>query len=358
MGIALNLAKRGVGLTSPNPPVGAVVVKNGRIVGQGWHRRAGGPHAELFALRQAGRRAQGATLYVTLEPCCTSGRTPPCTEAVIAAKIRRVVYAACDPNPRHCGRADRILRKAGIAVATGIRCEEAEELIRPFTHLIIHGLPFVTLKLAVTLDGRIADAGGRARWLSGAASRKIVQDLRRSVDAIMVGGGTVRADDPSLIPRPARGRKPRRVIVDASGAIPVRRKILTDDYRARTIIATTRRCPPARMAAWRKAGATAMILPAKWELVDLKALLRKLGALGIMHVLCEGGGILAGQLVRANLVDRICWITVPIVLGDRAVPAIGGLAWQLSAAPRFVVHDVSRSGGDCVIRLIPAAKRG
>lgn len=358
MRTALRLARRGVGLTRPNPPVGALVVRHGRIVGQGWHRRAGGPHAEIVALRQAGRRARGATLYVTLEPCCTHGRTPPCTESIIGAGLTRVVFATRDPNHRHRGRGDRQLRAAGIAVTTGVCRDEAAELIRPFSRLITSRIPMVTLKLAVTLDGRIADGAGRARWLSGPSGRAMVQGLRRTADAIMVGSGTVRADDPSLIPRPAHGRMPYRVVVAAAGAIPAQARVLTDDYRTQTIIATTRRCPMARMTAWRKAGVRVLVLPLKRGQVDLKALLRELGKLGLMHVLCEGGGRLAGQLVREALVDQFYWVTVPMFLGDRAVPAIGGVAWPLPSAPRFVIQNLRRFGKDYVVRLTPSAKKG
>mgnify|MGYP001566375507 CR=1 FL=1 len=358
MRIALQLARRGVGLTRPNPPVGAVVVRHGRIVGQGWHRLAGGPHAEIAALRQAGQRARGATLYVTLEPCCTHGRTPPCTESIIGAGLGRVVFAARDPNPRHRGRGIRQLRSAGILVSSGVCRAEAAEIIRPFARHITIRHPLVTLKLAVTLDGRIADAAGRARWLSGPSARAMVQTLRRSADAIMVGSGTVRTDDPSLIPRPAHGRMPYRVVVDASGAIPSRARVVSDDFRKQTIVATTRRCPVSRMAMWRNAGVRVMVLPAKRGQVDLKALLRELGRLGLMHVLCEGGGILAGQLVKESLVDQLYWVSVPMLLGDKGVPAIGGAAWPLPAAPQFEFQHIQRYGKDRVMRLTPSAKKG
>lgn len=355
---ALELARAYEGFTRPNPPVGAVVVRDGRIVGEGAHPGAGQPHAEVFALRAAGAKARGATLYVTLEPCSTHGRTPPCTEAVVAAGISRVVAAVRDPNPRHAGRGLRLLRRAGIEVTEGIACDEAAVLIEPFGRWITRRMPWLTLKLATTLDGRIADAAGRSKWITGPAARQIVHDLRRRVDAIMVGAGTVLADDPSLLPRPARGREPWRVVVDTAGRVPVTAHVLSDAAVSRTVMATTDRCPDRRLAEWLAAGAQVAVLPAGEGGVSLAHLMGHLGGLGILHVLCEGGGGLAGSLARAGLVDEYLWFVGPRILGAEARPAIGGAGWPLETAPELAVSEVRKVGKDVMIRARPVRRGG
>jgi len=234
---ALELARRGEGLTRPNPPVGAVIVRDGEVVGEGWHRKAGGPHAEVWALRGAGEKARGATLYVTLEPCTTTGRTPPCADAVIRAGVARVVVGTADPNPKHAGRAFPVLRAAGIEAECGVEEAAAKELLAPFAATMTLGRPHFTLKLGLTLDGFLADAEGRAKWITGEASREKVQELRRAADAVMVGAGTLRADDPSLWPRPDGGREPWRVVVGGAGGLPAGAKLFTDAHRGRTVVA-------------------------------------------------------------------------------------------------------------------------
>lgn len=340
---ALELARKGEGLTRPNPPVGAVVVRAGRIVGEGWHRKAGGPHAEIHALRDAGAKARGATVYVTLEPCSTFGRTPPCTEALIAAGVKRVVVAARDPNPRHAGRGVTLLRRAGIAVTTGVAEDEARALIAPFSKWILTQRPWVTLKLGMTLDGRIADATGRSRWITSAASRREVQHLRRRADAILVGRGTARADDPSLLPVPARGRKPWRVVVDTHGSLPATLRVFTDEARARTLLATTRG----------ESSPNRLVLPARGRYVSLRALMRELGRRGLLHVVCEGGGELAAALWRDGLVDEAWLFLAPKLLGGDARPAFGGIGWPLAKAPELEVREVRRVGPDTLIVARP-----
>lgn len=352
MSLALRLARRGEGKTRPNPPVGAVVVKGNRVVGRGYHRKAGGPHAEVWALRDAGARASGATLYVTLEPCSTWGRTPPCTDAILAAGITRVVVATGDPNPRHKGRGLQLLRAAGIEVRRGVMKEDAARLIRPFVSWMCRGRPWVTLKLATTLDGRIADAAGRSRWITGPVSRRRVQALRRASDAIMVGVGTALADDPSLLPRPAGGRTPWRVIVDSTGRLPLTARVLTDAARGQTLIATTRRCTAARVAAYEKAGAQVVRLPLAGRHVSAPALLRALHKRNVMHVLCEGGGDLAAGWLAAKAVDELVWFVAPKVLGGNAVNAVRGAGWPLARASQFAVETVERAGGDVVITCL------
>jgi diaminohydroxyphosphoribosylaminopyrimidine deaminase/5-amino-6-(5-phosphoribosylamino)uracil reductase len=351
---ALQLARRGAGLTRPNPPVGAVLVARGQKVGEGHHRIAGGPHAEVVALLAAGRKARGATLYVTLEPCSTWGRTPPCTAAILEAGVARVVVGATDPNPQHAGRGLALLRKKGVAVTRGVEHAAAAELIAPFTKHQRTGRPFVTLKLAQTLDGRIADATGASRWITAPAARAQVQALRRQADAIMVGAATVRADDPRLLPRPDRGRCPVRVVVTASGALPARCRVLTDARAGCTILATT--AAGARRLARVPTAAKIWTLPARAGGMDLRALLKNLGACGYLHVLCEGGGELAGALLRAGLVDELQVFVAPKLLGGDAVPVIAG-GWRLPHALALEVVSVRRIGPDLLVRAKPAKKR-
>ena len=339
---ALALARRGQGLTRPNPPVGAVVVRGGRAVGEGWHRKAGGPHAEVFALRAAGARARGATLYVTLEPCSTFGRTPPCTDAIQAAGIARVVVATADPNPRHAGRGLRLLARLGLEVSSGICSAEAQALIEPFALRMLKRRPFVTLKLGVTLDGRIADRRGKSKWITGPAARRHVQALRRRVDAILVGAGTVRADDPQLTPRPAAGRRPLRVVVSQSGRLPARAQLFTDDRATDTLVYV----PAAAVAS---TAGRATVVTVRRSRVSLSAVLKDLARRDVMHVLCEGGGELAAVLLRAGLVDELQWIVAPRLLGATGRPAVGGPGWPLAGAPPWKITTVQRVGDDVLL---------
>jgi diaminohydroxyphosphoribosylaminopyrimidine deaminase / 5-amino-6-(5-phosphoribosylamino)uracil reductase len=347
MARAIALARQGLGRTSPNPAVGAVVVKNGRVVGEGWTRPAGGPHAEIVALRQAGRGAQGATLYVTLEPCAHHGRTPPCTQAVIAAEIARVVVGVGDPNPRVRGRGLRALAAAGIVVNTGILAEEAGAVSAWFRHYIVRGRPYVLLKLAASIDGRIATARGESRWISGPAARRWVHELRNQVDAVMVGSGTVLADDPALTCRMRGGRDPLRVVVDGRLRISPRARIVRQRSRAATLIAVTASAPPARARALARAGAEVMVVPGRRGKVLLAALLRELAARGVVSVLIEGGGELAAAALRAQLVDRLLVVTAPMVIGGDGRPMLGSLGLgRLANAPRIVDERMSRLGPD------------
>lgn len=323
---ALDLAVQGEGLTRPNPPVGAVVIKDNRLVGEGFHPRAGQPHAEVLALRDAGDLSKGATLYVTLEPCCTYGRTPPCTDSIITAGIKRVVYGCEDPNPAHVGRADALLKKARISVTKGVLEESCRTLIRPFTTRLLQKRPFVTLKLACTMDGRIADAHGKSKWITGKAARLAVQELRRSADAILVGAETVRADNPSLLPRPAYGRKPWRIVVAGSRPLPRKAHVFTDAFADRTII-------------YSKDGGR----------VDVKAMMKDLAKHDCMHVVCEGGGEVASSLLKAGLIDQIWMFYAPKILGGEGRPAVGGKGWRLDQAPGFVVNHMERIGDDVLV---------
>ena len=352
---ALELARRGEGKTRPNPPVGAIVVRGGRCVGEGWHRRAGEAHAEALALRRAGARARGAALYVTLEPCCTWGRQPPCTEAILSAGVARVVASLPDPNPKHRGRGFRILRKAGVAVTVGAARAEAAELIAPFTKWIVHRRPYVTLKLALSLDGRIADSEGASRWITGPAARRAVQALRRQADAILVGRETVERDDPSLLPRPSLGREPWRVVADRMGRTPLKARLLQDEAVERTLIAVSERCPAEREAALRATGAQVERLPETEEGISPAALLEALGRRGLLHVVCEGGGALAGSLVRAGCVDEFWFFLAPKLLGAAGAAAIAG-GWPMAEAPALEWVGGERVGRDWLIRARPAKR--
>lgn len=344
---AIDLALQGEGMTRPNPPVGAVVVKAGRILGEGFHPRAGEPHAEVFALRDAGAAARGATLYVTLEPCCTHGRTPPCTEAIIAAGIRRVVYGCVDPNPAHAGRADKILARAGITVTRPVLESSCQTLIAPFATRLLHKRPYVTLKLACSLDGRIADPRGKSKWITGPEAREAVQELRRAVDAVMVGAETIRTDDPSLLPRPAEGREPWRVVIAGSRPLPLKARVFTDEARNRTLVYATGSFVQAD--ALQRRGVTVVQVAAARGNVSMKAVLRDLAARGCMHLLCEGGGVLAEVLLRESLIDQ-CWMFYsPRFLGDAATPGVAGRGWQLDRAPGFVMSHVEQLGGDVLL---------
>jgi len=340
---ALALARRGVGKTSPNPVVGAALVKNGHVIGEGWHKRAGGPHAEVFALRKLTRRAGPArptndlTLYVTLEPCSTWGKTPPCTDAIIAAGVKRVVVAARDPNPKHNGRGLRILRHAGIRVEAGLLAEEATRLNEVFNKWITTGLPLVIAKAAMSLDGKIATRTGDSKWITSETARREAHKLRASADAIMVGANTVIRDDPQLTLRHGvRGKQPWRVVVDARGRAPIKTKLFTDVHRKHTIILTTNLSSPR----WRRRlvllGIDVVIVKQSGGCMDLRAALRELGKRNVTSVLTEGGGELLGSLFDARLVDKVALFYAPIVVGGRG--AVTAVAGEGVAAIRSVVR--------------------
>ncbi|MBW7908744.1 MAG: bifunctional diaminohydroxyphosphoribosylaminopyrimidine deaminase/5-amino-6-(5-phosphoribosylamino)uracil reductase RibD [Kiritimatiellae bacterium] len=350
---ALEWARKGEGLTRPNPPVGAVVVRSGQLIAEGYHQKAGGAHAEVNALRKAGERARGSTLYVTLEPCCTWGRTPPCTKAILEAGVARVVIGCTDPNPRHAGRGIRLLRRAGVEVQSDVCRAACEELIEPFALLMREGRPFVTLKLGVTLDGRIADERGASRWITGPGSRRAVHDLRRRVDAILVGHNTARRDNPSLVPVPSRGRKPWRVVLDAAGNLPLRSRLFADGLGRQTLVVTSSRSPLHYRASLRARGVEVEVLPTKRGQFAMRQLLLMLGRRGLLHVLCEGGGALAGSLIRDGLVDEAWFFYAPRLLGANAVPAVGGPGWTLRNAPAWKLLSAERVGDDVWVRVRP-----
>jgi diaminohydroxyphosphoribosylaminopyrimidine deaminase/5-amino-6-(5-phosphoribosylamino)uracil reductase len=355
MKLALRFAERARGKTSPNPMVGAVVVKNGRIVAVGHHRKSGRAHAEAIALKSAGAKARGATLYVNLEPCChTDKRTPPCTKAIIASGIRRVVAAMKDPNPKVAGRGVRELARAGIKVAMGLMKQEAGRLNEAYIKWITTGRPFVTMKVAASLDGKIASSRGESRWISGKKSRAYVHRLRNESDAVMVGIGTVLKDDPRLTARLAgkKGSDPVRVIVDSNLSIPLESKVLHLGSSAKTILATTKQASNAQIREVEKLGARVLIIESSNGRVDLAALMGELGRIGITNLLLEGGSELNASMLDTGLIDKIIFIVAPKIIGGRNTKgSFGGESDRpLSAALMLFDLEIGRLGEDILIR--------
>src|SRR5438132_8083310 len=319
---ALRLAGRAAGRDSPNPLVGTVVVQDDHVVGEGYHHAAGEPHAEVNALRRAGAAARGATLYTNLEPCAHTGRTPPCVDAVKQAGIARVVAAMKDPDPRTNGKGFRALRDAGVAVEDGVLREEAMRLNEGFISRVTRGRPFVLVKLATTFDGRVAVPG--RRYLSGKAAQREVHRLRDRFDAVMVGIGTVLADDPALTVREVKGRDPLRVIVDTEARTPAQAKVVRTEDPQRTIIFVARDAEPRRTKRLRDAGVLLATLPRSDGGLDLGAALRWLGEHGVNTVLSEGGPRIAGSLVRGGFADRPLLLVSPPAGGDGPPAPAGG----------------------------------
>lgn len=348
---ALRLARRGLGATSPNPMVGAVLVQKGKVIGRGWHRRAGLPHAEIEALRDAQKRGhnpRGATLYVTLEPCCTHGRTPPCTQAIIAAGIRKVVVGATDPNPQHAGKGFQKLRRAGIEVVHGLMADECARLNEAFNHWIVHRRPLVTVKAAMTLDGKIATADGQSKWITGEKARAEGMKLRRASDAILVGVNTILADDPSLTARTKMEgggwrmvKQIRRIILDSLARTPLTAKVVSDDSAALTTVVVGPRAPKSRVAALarrvnvlvaplgksaiRNPHSLSRRSPAQADAIDLPWLLKKLGSENVTSLLVEGGGEVNASFLLGGCAQRVAFFYAPKILGGRdARKAVAG----------------------------------
>lgn len=340
MRAALRLARRGLGNTWPNPAVGCVLVCEGVVVGRGWTQPGGRPHAETEALARAGAAARGSTAYVTLEPCSHWGRTPPCCDALIRAGVRRVVVAVSDPDPRVDGRGLARLRAAGVAVETGLLAEAGAALLDGFARRIRHGRPLVTLKLATTLDGRIATAAGESRWITGAAARREAHALRARHDAILVGSGTVLADDPDLTCRiPGMAPAPiARVVADARLRTPLAARLVATARAAPSWIATRTGHRPAALAPFLEAGVELLPIPSApvGGGLDMTALLAALARRGVTRLLVEGGAGVAAALLRADLVDRIAWFHAPGVMGGDGRAAVDPLPLaMLSAMPSF-----------------------
>jgi len=358
---ALRLAEKGRGRTSPNPMVGAVIVARREIVGQGYHHRAGEPHAEILALDAAGARARGATLYVTLEPCChIRKRTPPCVPTLIHSGLKRIVVAMPDPNPLVKRRGVARLRQAGIEVSVGCLGEEAERLNEIYVHWVRTGRPFVIMKAAMTLDGKIATANGQSKWISGEEARRQVHRLRSQVDAVMVGIGTVLQDDPQLTARlvDRHARQPLRVILDSRLRIPLRARVLSQARQAGVLIATTRHAPPSRIAALKQRGAEVLILPAEHGNVSLKACLTTLGRQGITSLLLEGGSEVNASALRSGLLDRLQLYVAPALLGGQDAKGLIGGASPASISASWPLNDlqVQQVGKDLLIVATPQNK--
>jgi len=338
MRTALALAARGLGNTWPNPAVGCVIVRDGQVAGRGWTQPGGRPHAETEALARAGIAARGATAYVTLEPCCHWGRTPPCTDALVAAGVARVVVAMRDPDPRVDGEGLARLRAAGIVVEEGLRAEEAARLNRGFFKRLGQGLPLVTLKLATSLDGRIATSTKQSQWITGPEARRAAHGLRARHDAILVGSGTVIDDDPDLtcrlpggVPVPAP-----RVVADARLRIPPGAKLVRTARAVPTIVATIPGHPEAALAPLRDAGVEILELPPGPEGLAMRGILEALAARGITRLLAEGGSGIAAALLREGLVDRLAWFHAGMVIGGDGIPAAYELPLpELARAPKF-----------------------
>ena len=351
MARALQLARKGLNTTHPNPRVGCIISNDGQVVGSGWHKKAGEAHAEINALKTAGDRADGATVYVTLEPCNHSGRTPPCVDALIDAKIARVVFALEDPNPEVNGSGFQRLLEAGIEVQSGLMAVEAEELNAGFLKRMRHGLPWVRIKLAQSLDGHIGLANGESQWISGPEARADVQNWRARADVILTGIGTVLADDPSLnVRNDKNARQPMRVIVDSHWRIPANAGLLS--LAGKVLIAGLNENPVPEALV--KAGAECMVLPSSKGRVDLRVLLDELGRRGFNEVQVEAGATLCGTLIQQRLVDELLIYQAPVILGGGAVSPF--------AAPRLDnmrdrVHlewmDSRRIGKDLRLRLKP-----
>ena len=347
---ALELARRASGRTAPNPAVGAVIVRNGVIVGEGFHPAAGEPHAEIFALHQAGTAAQGATLYVTLEPCCHSGRTGPCSTAIIAAGIDRVVAGCRDPNPKVAGGGFEQLQAAGIKVESGLLGTECLRLIAPFAKHIRTGLPYVTLKAGITIDGAVATASGESQWITGAESRLAVHHLRDTHDAIMVGIGTVLADNPRLTTRLPQGggKNPLRIVVDSTLRTPPTAALLAE--AGQTLILTTTAASSAAAERLRGEKVDILCVAGNAGVVDLRDAMQQLGARGIQSILLEGGGRLHHGALHSGIVDRFCIFIAPLLLGGSGIPLFSGQGVSsLQDAFRLRQLHVERYGDDLLL---------
>jgi diaminohydroxyphosphoribosylaminopyrimidine deaminase/5-amino-6-(5-phosphoribosylamino)uracil reductase len=350
---ALVLARKGVGKTGPNPAVGCVIVKNGVIVGEGWHRKAGTPHAEIHALALAGESARGADVYVTLEPCSHFGKTPPCADALMEAGVGRVFAGMVDPNPRVSGTGLERLRAAGIPAVSGILEESCRGVNEPFIKHVTTGLPFVLLKSALTMDGRIATACGNARWITNEISRRFVHRLRSQADAIMVGVGTVIADDPELTCRIQGGRDPVRVVIDSMLRIPPAARLLRLDSRAKTVVATISD-QKEKIDAIRELGAEVLICREKDGRVDLQDMLARLGLMNIQSLLLEGGSTLAGEALRQGLIDKVMLFYAPKLVGGDGPGLFAGMGIErMEDAYRLKRLRIRRFGEDIMIEGYP-----
>jgi len=352
---AFALARRGVGMVWPNPAVGCVLVKEGRVVGRGWTQPGGRPHGETEALMRAGEAARGATAYVSLEPCCHWGKTPPCTDALIAAGVRRVVVPIEDPDPRVSGQGIARLGEAGIEVATGLGAEEAAEINSGFFTRIREERPLVTLKLATTLDGRLATRTGESQWITGPAARDRAHLLRATHDAVMVGSNTVLTDDPRLTCRLSglERRSPVRIVVDGRLRVPLTARVVAEAQAVPTWFITLRHADAARREAFIGCGVELIeVAETRDHTVDMSLALRELGRRGLTRVLVEGGATLAAIMLRDRLVDRLAWFHAPTLIGGDGIPAVEAFGIEeLGEAPRFERLTTETIGEDLLETL-------
>lgn len=349
---ALAIAVGGIGFVSPNPLVGCVIVKAGRIVGEGYHERYGGPHAEVNALRAAGSEARGATLYVTLEPCCHTGKTPPCVDAVLQAGVGRVVMAMRDPNPQVAGGGVVRLHDAGIEVTLGIGEAEARRLNETFLHYIETQRPFVTLKCAVTLDGKIATRTGASRWITGGPARDQVHRMRHAADALLVGSGTALQDDPQLTTRlpGGGGVNPLRIVVDSRLRLPVGSQLAVVAPDCRTLVATSERAPVEKQRQLENQGVEILRLPSYADgRVNIEALFAALGARGVADLLVEGGATLSATLLQRRLVDKIVVFVAPKIIGGDGINVVAALGVETMADALQFYGMTSQSVGEDVM---------
>jgi len=351
----LELARKGRGRTSPNPMVGAVLVKNGCVVGEGYHRKAGLPHAEIEALSQAGKKARGADLYLNLEPCCHFGKTPPCTEAILSAGVKKVIVGMRDPNKRVSGKGFRQLKKNDVQVVTGTLRKECERLNEVFMKFVRTGNPFVALKTAISLDGKIATRFGESRWITGAKAREKVHQIRNEVDAILAGAGTIVKDDPLLTTRlrkkSAALRHPVRVILDNEFLVPLKSNVFKNADTQRVLYATGRKLSVSRRKELTRRGVDILILKEKQGGVDLRHLMRVLGEREITSVLIEGGAEVNASALEAGIVDKILVFVAPILIGGKDAPGpLGGKGIQrLASAFKIKNMTVNQIGDDFLL---------
>ncbi len=321
MELALSLARKGLGRTSPNPPVGAVIVKDNKIIGQGYHRKAGEPHAEVMAIAEAGISAKGATMYVTMEPCSHIGRTPPCTTAIIEAGIENVIIGCLDPNPKEDGAGRKVLIDAGIKVEVGLMEEECKELIEAYSKFITTGIPFVAIKWAMSLDGRIATETGRSRWISGAQAREFIHQLRNEYDVIAVGIGTILKDDPLLTCRIDGGRNPVRAIFDTRARTPLNSKIVKTSDEVKTVIFHSDRARREDIERLRGKNIETVNISGVEGGIDIAKVIKEVGRMGLTSILVEGGARVIGYIVGNALFDKVYITISPILIGGRKAPA-------------------------------------
>lgn len=361
MALALALGARGLGRVWPNPAVGCVIVRDGRILGRGWTAPGGRPHAETQALAQAGAAARGATAYVSLEPCAHHGQTPPCAEALVTAGVARVVTALPDPDPRVSGRGHALLRAARIEVREGVLADEAERAHRGFLTRLRAGRPMVTMKIATSLDGRIATASGESRWITGPQARRRVHAQRLRHDAVLIGAGTARADDPLLTVRDMGPvAQPLRIVAARTLDLPQDGRLARSAREVPLwLVHSARDTPDARARAWSALGARLIPVAVGGGTLDPAGMLAALGAAGLTRIFCEGGGTLAAALLDAGLVDEITAYGAGLALGAEGRPALGALGiGRLDEAARFRLRSVLEVGGDIVAEWEPARPAG